>query len=51
LAAAERGTLTAEELLNHYCQWVYAQAGTYEATAERLGLDRRTIKRRVASDG
>ena len=50
LAAAEQGTHTAEELLNHYCRWIYAQTGTYEATAERLGIDRRTVKRRV-SDG
>jgi DNA-binding NtrC family response regulator len=50
LGDAERGTLTADELISHYCRWVYRQAGTYEQTAERLGLDRRTVKRRVADD-
>jgi DNA-binding NtrC family response regulator len=47
LAEAERGSLSADELLSHYCSWVYAQVGTYEGTADRLGLDRRTVKRRV----
>jgi hypothetical protein len=48
LAEVERGSLTADALLNHYCRWVYRQAGTYEETAARIGLDRRTVKRRVA---
>jgi transcriptional regulator with GAF, ATPase, and Fis domain len=48
LRRAERGAISADELLSHYCCWVYAQVGTYEGTAERLGLDRRTVKRRVA---
>jgi hypothetical protein len=47
LAEAERGTLTADELVTHYCRWVHRQTGTYEATATRLALDRRTVKRRV----
>ena len=47
LAEAEHGTLSADELLTHYCRWVYRQIGTYEQTAERIGLDRRTIKRRI----
>jgi DNA-binding NtrC family response regulator len=47
LAQAESGTLSAEELLNHYCRWIYAQVGTYEGVAEKIGLDRRTVKRRV----
>jgi transcriptional regulator with AAA-type ATPase domain len=45
---AERATLTAEDLLSHYCKWVYRQVGTYEGTADRLGLDRRTVKRKIA---
>jgi transcriptional regulator with AAA-type ATPase domain len=48
LAEAERGTLTADALVSHYCRWVYRDVGTYEATADRLGLDRRTVKRRIA---
>jgi DNA-binding NtrC family response regulator len=47
LAQAERGALTADELLTHYCRWIHCQEGTYEATAERIGLDRRTVKRRI----
>jgi transcriptional regulator with AAA-type ATPase domain len=44
------GALSADELLNHYCRAVYAQLGTYEATAARLGLDRRTVKKRVTGE-
>lgn len=47
LRQAEAGTLTAEELVAHYCRSVHARLGTYEATAERVGLDRRTVKRKV----
>jgi len=47
LAEAEAGTLTADELVSHYCRWVYGQVGTYEGTAERIGLDRRTVKRKI----
>jgi transcriptional regulator with AAA-type ATPase domain len=45
--AAEAGTLSAEELLRRYCTLVYAQTGSYEAAARRLGLDRRTVKAKV----
>ncbi len=48
LAAADEGTLSADELVGHYCRWVYRQIGTYQGVAERIGLDRRTIKRKVA---
>jgi transcriptional regulator with AAA-type ATPase domain len=41
------GTLTADELLSRYCAHVYGITGTYEATALRLGLDRRTVAARV----
>lgn len=47
LKDAERGNLTADELLTHYCRWVYQEAGTYERTADRIGLDRRTVRRRI----
>jgi hypothetical protein len=43
----ERGELTAEELLSRYCTLVYAQTGSYEEAARRLGLDRRTVKAKV----
>lgn len=41
------GKLTAEELLNRYCDLVYAQTKSYEETARRIGLDRRTVRKRV----
>lgn len=41
--------LTADELLCRYCQIVYHQTGSYEATARKLGLDRRTVKAKVMS--
>jgi DNA-binding NtrC family response regulator len=50
LTQASAGVLSADELLNHYCRCVYAQLGTYEATAERVGLDRRTVKKRVMGE-
>jgi hypothetical protein len=47
LEQAAAGALTADQLLSHYCRSVHAQLGTYEATAERLGIDRRTVRRRI----
>jgi DNA-binding NtrC family response regulator len=44
------GSLTADELLRRYCTLVYAEAGSYEETARRLGLDRRTVKSRIDPD-
>ena len=41
------GRLTADELLSRYCTLVYSQTGSYEETARRLKLDRRTIKSRI----
>lgn len=50
--ATHNGKLTADALLNQYCKLVYANAGSYEAAAAQLGLDRRTVKKRVdAVDG
>jgi len=40
-------TLTADELLRRYCTWVYSQTGSYEETARRLQLDRRTVKSKL----
>jgi hypothetical protein len=42
-----RGTLTVEELLRRYCTLVYAQTRSFEATARRLQIDRRTVKSKV----
>jgi Sigma-54 interaction domain len=41
------GRLTAEELLSRYCTLVYNRTRSYEETARRLGLDRRTVKSKV----
>jgi transcriptional regulator with AAA-type ATPase domain len=41
------GRLTADELLSRYCTLVYSRTGSYEETARRLKLDRRTIKSRI----
>ncbi len=47
VSAFETGSLTAEALLQYYCTTVYAQTGSYEETARRLQLDRRTVKKNV----
>ena len=47
--AALRGRLTADELLRRYCTLVYSQTNSYEETARRIGLDRRTVKAKVDS--
>lgn len=45
--ATNDGTLSADALLNQYCKLVYSKVRTYEAAAAQLGLDRRTVKKRV----
>jgi len=49
-ASIESGSLTADDLLRQYCTIVYAQLGSYEQTAKRLGLDRRTVKAKIDAD-
>jgi transcriptional regulator with PAS, ATPase and Fis domain len=39
--------LSAEELLSRYATIAYHQLGSYEAAANRLGIDRRTVKAKV----
>ena len=41
------GRVTANELLTRYCTIVYRINGSYEETARRIGLDRRTVKNRI----
>jgi transcriptional regulator with AAA-type ATPase domain len=41
------GTMTAEQLVARYCALVYERTGSYEETARRVGLDRRTVKSKV----
>jgi transcriptional regulator with AAA-type ATPase domain len=47
LASFRKGTLTLEELCRLYCTHVYARVGSYVATARRLQIDRRTVKKYV----
>ena len=47
--ALEEGRLTADQLLSRYCTLIYKRTGSYEETARRLGLDRRTVKSKVLS--
>jgi DNA-binding NtrC family response regulator len=47
VADARLGRLTAEQLLARYVTIVYSRTGSYEETARRLGLDRRTVKSKV----
>jgi transcriptional regulator with AAA-type ATPase domain len=44
---ARAGRLTADELLSRYVTIVYSRVASYEETARRLGLDRRTVKARI----
>ncbi len=48
--AITNGSLTADELLKRYCRIVYAQTKSYEETARRLSLDRRTVKAKVTDE-
>ncbi|MCE5230851.1 sigma 54-interacting transcriptional regulator [bacterium] len=45
--AVTEGKLTIEELLAKYCSLVYAECGSYQETARRLGVDHRTVKQRL----
>ena len=44
---AYQGRLTASDLLTRYCTLIYARTGSYEETARKLDLDRRTVKSKV----
>ena len=46
-ARARAGTLTADDLLSRYITLVYGRTGSYEETARRLALDRRTVKAKI----
>lgn len=45
--AVSDGALTAAELLTRYCGQLYRELGSYEAVAQRVALDRRTVKKYV----
>lgn len=44
-----RETPTSEELLNEYCRVIYSEHRNYSEVSRILGLDRRTVQRRVES--
>jgi transcriptional regulator with AAA-type ATPase domain len=44
---AYEGKLTASELLSRYATLIYARTGSYEETARRLAIDRRTAKSKI----
>jgi transcriptional regulator with AAA-type ATPase domain len=50
LAAIVGGELTADELLRRYCTLVFRATGSYEATARRLQIDRRTVRAKVDAE-
>ncbi|HEV8584415.1 MAG TPA: sigma 54-interacting transcriptional regulator [Methylomirabilota bacterium] len=41
------GSCTADELLRRYCTLVYEQTDSYQETARRLELDRRTVRDKI----
>jgi hypothetical protein len=45
--ALREGTLSADDLLRHYCTRVFLRTGSYLETARRLGIDRRTVRAKV----
>ncbi len=49
-AALQAGGITARDLLSRYCTTVYARTGSYQETARRLALDRRTVKQHIDPD-
>ena len=40
-------SLTADELLQRYCTWMYFKTGGYESAARKLKIDRRTVKAKL----
>jgi len=49
--AVEAGSLTAKELVEKYCRDLYDLYGNYGEVARRTGLDWRTVKKNVQSEG
>jgi len=47
IASIADGGLNADELLSRYCTLIYSQTHSYEETARRLKLDRRTVRKKV----
>lgn len=47
LDAIASGSITAEELVDGYCQRLFAKSGSFVDVARITGLDRRTVKARI----
>jgi DNA-binding NtrC family response regulator len=41
------GAFTADDLLRNYCTLLYAKTRNYSQVAEKLGVDRRTVRAKV----
>jgi transcriptional regulator with AAA-type ATPase domain len=50
LGEVARGGIDADALLSRYATLVYHQAGSYEETARRIGIDRRTVRARIDAE-
>jgi DNA-binding NtrC family response regulator len=50
VAQVRAGELSFDDLLDHYCSFVFMQEGNVTRTARRLGKHRATIRSRVKSD-
>ena len=46
----QKGDLKAEEVVAHYCTYLYEKHNNYEAVARITNLDRRTVKRYILMD-
>ncbi len=44
------GGFSSDELMRHYFTLVYAETGSYKAAADRLGVDWRTVQKKVDPD-
>jgi DNA-binding NtrC family response regulator len=43
----DQGTLSAQDLIRHYCGWLYGRHRSYVKVARLTGLDRRTVKKHL----
>lgn len=50
VASFREGRLSAEDLMRSYVSLVFAQCGSYQETARRLDLDRRTVKAKLDAE-